>query len=1377
MAGLNQGGRRKLTGIVAAAVTAGLLLGAGMYMWGVRNAAQLSDRNLRELARMGRAIEGQVNNLDTVITNVARAGTVAGVERLAAVVPNLSRPEVTSYRSGLDLARDSASARCPGTERTDLRLTSALDALELCYEWPAGSSSLARARARWSLGVLQPDLRSDYFEMTLLADESGTVLLSAPLATGIRVHRLPLAPDTLPAAARGDGGGGGRDVSTIQSVTVAGRPYRIFVQPLRLAVKARGEGPDGAARWRLAGLVPESRFRQEALALGPSAVLALGLMLIVGFLAAPFMRASTMGPRERLRVHHLLFVVASLVLISGGVGLTLADLAHYVRLRSAVYAQVDRAADRHLKELRTEVRDAIRQLDVLTDRLIAEVGAPGAGGGAGPAAAETICLKDSVPRSDLERYPLLTMAFWTSLSGMQVAKWTPRPTNTSLVSVADRDYFTAIRDSVGWQLQDSLVLRHGERTRLYYLNTIRTWTTGEKSAALSTTTDWPAGACGADGPTVVGVVLTRFATLDTPILPPGVSFAVVDTSGKALFHARKERAMEENMLEETGDGGLLRSTLRAHVDRELDVLYRGRRTRLFVRPVPGTPISLVLILDKAQLETVRFEAVFTSATLFAALTLLVFVWLALVEVVVPRKLHWVWPDPTAPGRYFALSTIWALFLVGIVPPVLWPHVFAPHPGHLLVPFQALGLGLAALSLHESGAGTMRRARWFGLGLAVAASALGVVWQLLWPDALTGHTAGSLALIALQSAVTVLAFAMVWLEYSERRDVLQGTWFGRELGPRWCRLRNRIATGPRTVQIYVVAMVLGLQVIGVVPGYLLYQVAFDHQLDLMIRDHEVQTVEALRARSVRADSIARHDHLGAEYREAMDSVTSRLAFGMQLFGICQPAESGTRLPGPFCAPPASDTADAALAPEAERRLLPRALLDRVPFLSEPSVAMRQLLESQPDRKWLRARGGGSVTLRDGEYTLAATLPAGIGLPTGWWLVAFPAGVGLLAWILAWVARRVFLVELWASPPVTLAAALDSSETTGHLLVVCTRSTDRTALRARSGEWCILDLMDQAVGEDGAPVLAFDASRDVLCIDHADHRVRESAWGCALLDFLEHMVYVATRPSRVILLTSQEPDNLLYAEGATPDPGYEERWTRLLGRFTRIAVQDGADQESFGQQLEDIAARLEASGDVARSAALRAARPLLEQECIRPTLQRIGLHIVERYPPSGIARAELVSRIRDEADIYYRALWAVLGAPEKLVIAQLASGAVVNPSCASGVSRLLGRGIIVRGPELRVMNESFARFVRDNAPESVIVEWERAGYASTWELIRLPFVVGWIVVALFLFWTQRDLLGNTIAFLSTAGVGLAAIVRLFALFQTVPGQDKGGRTADA
>lgn len=1378
---MGDGGRRHLTGIVTALVAAMLALGGGTYLWTTRNGERIVDRDLRELARMVREVEGRVGNLHTVLANLEEATDSAEARRRVELIPGARPRQIDSF----DLAgRGGSNATLSDTTR--LRVSAGLGSLVLTYVGELESGDSVVIEADWSLDELAPSLRSDYFEMTLLAQTKGEVLLHVPEMAGIRVQNLSALRDTV-AEPEGpsDSTRVQRPVTQIRRATVAGREYRVFIQPLRISFKrSRGADVDSLRTWYLAGLVPERRFSEERLALGPAVLLALGLLLAVGVLAWPFLRAGTMGPRERLRVRHLLALVGALTLIGGGIGIALADLAHYERLERDIYRQTGRLADRLRENLRSEVRAALRQLDAFTTTLSAQTAERFPGipldslARVDPEADPGVLQKVRLPSSSVPDYPMLTMAYWMSSAGQQIAKWTPRRTNTSLVSVAGREYFRAIREGAAWPLDtlsdaDSVTAAHLDprTSRPYFIESIRTWTTGEKSAAISTDVSWPdgSGIPGGDAAAApwVGAVLTRLASLDRPVLPPGVSFAVVDSTGRAWFHALEERAQEENLVEETGGDEVLRSTLIAHAQRNLDVDYRGQRTHLFVRPLPGTPWAVVVMLDKAQLETVRFETVFSAGSLYLVFCLAMLAWFVLIEIVVPRKMHWVWPDTEHSARYAALLVVLVVFVLLLCPPALLSASFGGRLVYLLIPFQGLGLGLVALSIATRHDDTMARARLLGLGLAGLATTLlltAQAWMVLRGD--EGLVANLLLFVFLLVG-SVLAFAAVRLEYLVDRCRPPRHGVAERIGTAWTDLRDRLEGRRYAAGLYVASMVVGLLLLGVLPGYLLYRRAFDHHVELMARYHLVGIAEGLEARRARQDSIIRRDALGPGYDTALASAPYDLLFGSLPFEICRSSLPPVRSlagrdaapAGPagagVCRPDSLEVADAP-APAQQR------LDDLVPFLGEASVAMRELRGQQANRQWLSAAPRAGPWLIEGSDTLHATLPARSSATTLLWWIALLAGVLLLACLVHWISRRVFLIDLWPAPSVQLREVLTDPDRTENLVVVCTRSTDRAVLREKREEWDVIDLMDPSVEKDGEPDLRLDPDKSVVCLDHADHRIQEAAWARALLAFLEPLVYVHPDPPRVILLTSQEPASLLSAEAPreSRDDAYVQRWARLLGQFARVAVRDSVG-ERFLKELREAAGDLT---DPGRRRAVWDAIRVVVQECRRPALEPIGVQIIRTLPKNGLSRNDLIGRIREEADTYYGALWAVLGPQEKLVVAQLASGAVVNPSLEAAVARLLGRGILVRGPELRVMNESFERFAREKAPDSVIRQWELSGSASAWELIRTPFLLGLVALALFLFWTQRDVLGNAIAFLTTAGAGLAAIGRMVSLSRT-------------
>jgi hypothetical protein len=381
----------------------------------------------------------------------------------------------------------------------------------------------------------------------------------------------------------------------------------------------------------------------------------------------------------------------------------------------------------------------------------------------------------------------------------------------------------------------------------------------------------------------------------------------------------------------------------------------------------------------------------------------------------------------------------------------------------------------------------------------------------------------------------------------------------------------------------------------------------------------------------------------------------------------------------------------------------------------------------------------------------------------------------------LGRRVFFADLPETKLISLKEALEPLAKGNSLIVVCTRSDSRRSVKDRPDEVTYLNLAAVEVWQQEPVFPRLEENVPTICLDYFDHRIEELPWNRRLLAFIEELVYV--RRKRVFLLTSREPDALLI-KGATDEkpPAWDgERWARVLGRFVKVEVTDTASEDLAGKRNGNLEELLKQDFrkrgpklDESSKRRLKEIHATLRHECVgRLKLEEVARQILKldlrRLSPQGVG-----DLIREGADTYYAALWAVLGEEEKLVVAQLAEGAAVNPNCRHSLRRLLARGLVKRDPELRLMNETFSQFIRETVPRSLVAKWE-GGTESTWRLIRGPITVGLIAIALFLFWTQSDVLGNALALLSTAGASLLVITRLMALYQGPT--DRAGGTASA
>jgi hypothetical protein len=167
-----------------------------------------------------------------------------------------------------------------------------------------------------------------------------------------------------------------------------------------------------------------------------------------------------------------------------------------------------------------------------------------------------------------------------------------------------------------------------------------------------------------------------------------------------------------------------------------------------------------------------------------------------------------------------------------------------------------------------------------------------------------------------------------------------------------------------------------------------------------------------------------------------------------------------------------------------------------------------------------------------------------------------------------------------------------------------------------------------------------------------------------------------------------------------------------------------------------------------------------------LERIGKEIKDSSTPNGngldrAAREEQINEVVDQARAYHQALWATCSQDERCALIHLALDGLIS-SKNTDVRRLMKRGLVVLDPGLRLMDESFRRFVISAAHGEDIDAWRQAD-GSNWELLKAPLLLILLSVSLFLFVTQKDVYDSSVSFVSALTAGLAALFKLLGMFQ--------------
>lgn len=608
--------------------------------------------------------QGQESNLRTL----AKAADITRqiLENSVGTVTNLA--ESKGYACEF-LRRQSTVVLPEGRSCSDIRLS------------PGSTATLEtrRSRIQIEIGDSVFDVRldrilgeipfGDDLDVLLIVDQEGRV---------VRQHHLPgrqdagLLINSLQQLATYDGAEGLtpdalQRSSYVSKVHFSGTDYQLLCQPLPLEVSA-----SQSQIWGLCGLMSSENAMRQALEVAPLLAILLFSVVMFAVLTWPILKLFGISRRERFRfsdVYFLLFGTWGSVMV-----------ATILLLGADTFNRLRHLSDQSLKDLTAEIDARIRdELDelhaVLTEydnslktiyAELPETATNALSARDGPMLRAhslhtrrvRFALEDAESgqsRVELTRPDALSnkrhigsdfeMLSWIRpCDGRQFAKATIRDSNTGQVIVAHREYYNAVQEDGLWP-------------EGYFVETIRSVTTGEFRTILSMRSgvQWKGGddwqpimreqGCKPSS-AVVAVIQTRLIATTSPILDPGVGFAIVDENGTTVLHSDERRALVENLFEEMDDGARLGAIVQSGTAAGLDTTYLGRPHQVFVRPIAQTPWTIVAFADKATLDTTILE-ILLDAMIFtiAYVALCVFLTVAYLIRHGQEVLEPFWPDP------------------------------------------------------------------------------------------------------------------------------------------------------------------------------------------------------------------------------------------------------------------------------------------------------------------------------------------------------------------------------------------------------------------------------------------------------------------------------------------------------------------------------------------------------------------------------------------------------------------------------------------------------------------------------------------------------------------------------------------------------------
>ena len=470
-------------------------------------------------------------------------------------------------------------------------------------------------------------------------------------------------------------------------------------------------------------------------------------------------------------------------------------------------------------------------------------------------------------------------------------------------------------------------------------------------------------------------------------------------------------------------------------------------------------------------------------------------------------------------------------------------------------------------------------------------------------------------------------------------------------------------------------------------------------------------------------------------------------------------------------------------------LHEAFEDYVPYFTSASVALRELMHQQSgDDTWFSHRSDDrtlALQLRaeedpESRWQVVTALPAIVGWRrtgqgTSVVLVAVVAllllvpVLGAAYFVITFLLRRVLLANVVEPIRRRLRIVTQVGQ---HLQIICddpswmaARVDDLYLLRvtpAASGSTTLVDIQreaSEAPASQRIGISDFEASPDNPLL---------------LRKKLEIVEAVMALPNQTVLLfthrTSRELDAWIRERCESSQD--RERWSRLLGRLrvtelpARSTTRAGERWKQYLRNLvqgwrEELITRWQDW-----RAPLRWRARLVEREGqSHPKIDEIATDL-QKSPAfvSGLlTRDQILEEIEESADPHYREIWERCNQDERVVLEHVGRHGLASAASRRVVRRLLAAGLLRKDPELRLMSESFRRFVLEPERRHEVAALELQAAPSLWDRLRVPLALSGTLALLFLVVTQREALDTTVSMalgVTTAVPTLVKITNLLA-----------------
>ncbi len=417
------------------------------------------------------------------------------------------------------------------------------------------------------------------------------------------------------------GGRPGVQVAAVRNVTIGGRDYKIFSQPVSLGEQCV-----------ISGLLSSQRYQRERNELPAEIVLSLMTLVIAMILMFPWIKLFHMGSKDRLTVWDAIASFSVSMLLMSFLFLAFFKYNFRFRLddqwhpKEFLAMKIETSFRNEIESIygRLKTLDSIRLRGHLTDSNHSYIKID-----KNTATYYSNYEKDTVNNVKVRndsiamtvRNAAIKYVYWLDDTGYEKTIWATDSIIAPHGNYKERNYFKNIWANKPYYLHD---------TSEYFLDQIISWITGSFRSVLSI------GSVDTDGVKVAAVTFDM-ESLKEMVLPTGYLFAMINDSGKVLYHSQSFRNLNENLLNEFSETDKLKSSLLAHTASSFKTSYFSRNYQVYTRPLTGLPYFIVVMEDNGYEQTKNMEIYSFTFSMLLFFFLFLILQILIIFIVASRK--------------------------------------------------------------------------------------------------------------------------------------------------------------------------------------------------------------------------------------------------------------------------------------------------------------------------------------------------------------------------------------------------------------------------------------------------------------------------------------------------------------------------------------------------------------------------------------------------------------------------------------------------------------------------------------------------------------------------------------------------------------------